>query len=351
MTLIGKLTDDVVLFEKQAIEDLYNKSFYGRPKEDKLEISFTESAYLISIGKINVEFNRKNLDFKNFFLEASSLVKNFELFYIVYKDLRERGYYIQPGVTGFRVYPRGGHPGKTPSEFFILVTSERIPLPLSQMRLHLETVENLKKRLIIAIVDEESDITYYEARKIILDSNYELNLRKNLSTACLLEDRAIVWNSDCSLYLHQNGFFGKRLDEGHLQLSLIESCYLLSKDIMKIEDRYHRNLDFAQFSEIASKIEPNFMIKYAVYETLRNKGLVPKTGFKFGTHFRVYKDIGDIIKQSHSDYLVHAVNHNHIFSLQQLSQAVRLANSVRKEMIYGEVNSHVEFFSIGRMRL
>jgi len=40
------------------------------------------------------------------------------------------------------------------------------------------------------------------------------------------------------------------------------------------------------FSKTASRIESDFMIKYAVYETLRNNGIVPKTGFKFGTHFR-----------------------------------------------------------------
>jgi len=30
--------------------------------------------------------------------------------------------------------------------------------------MHLETVLNLKKRLVLAIVDEESDITYYEVK-------------------------------------------------------------------------------------------------------------------------------------------------------------------------------------------
>ena len=92
-------------------------------------------------------------------------------------------------------------------------------------------------------------------------------------------------------------------------------------------------------------------------------GLVPKTGFKFGTHFRVYKNIekiennekieknDDMIKLPHSDYLVHAIEEDHVFSLQQLSRAVRLANSVRKEMIFGTVDSHVDFFMIGRMRL
>ncbi len=351
MTLKGKLTIDSVLLEEQAIEELHNKSYYGRLKGDTLEISLPEGAFLIYMKKIGVEFEGKEIGFEEFFLKASSRLKNFELLYIVYKDLRERGYYIQPGVTGFRVYPRGGHPGKTPAEFFVFVTSERIPLLLSQLRLHLETVENLKKRLVVAIVDEESDITYYEVKKAAPSGNYESGLRKGLSKASLLEDRVMVWDQDASLVLQKDGFFGKPMDEGHLQLSLIESCYLLKKDILEIENRNHELLNFKMFVKAASSIESNFMIKYAVYEKLRNNGLVPKTGFKFGTHFRVYKKIEDNIKLPHSDYLVHAIEHDHVFSLQQLSRAVRLANSVRKEMIYGIVDSEVDFINIGRMRL
>ncbi|MCX9084286.1 MAG: tRNA-intron lyase [Candidatus Methanoperedens sp.] len=351
MTLKGKLIKDAVIFEKNAIEELHNRSFYGRPKGDTLEVSLVENAYLIYMGKIRVEFEGEGLDFKNFFLKASSIFKNFELYYIVYKDLRERGYYVQPAVTGFRVYPRGGHPGKTPAEFFIYVTSERIPLLLSSIITHLGTVENLKKRLVLAIVDEDSDLTYYEVKKTIPNGTFKLCTEDKPSTASLLEDRVMIWDPKVSLSLQKQGFFGKPMDEGHLQLSLVESCYLLKNGILEIEDREKRKLDFSGFSTLASKIESNFSIKYAIYEHLRNTGLVPKTGFKFGTHFRVYKKIEDMAKLPHSDYLIHAIEHEHTFSLQQLSRAVRLANSVRKDMIYGAVDSKVQFFTVGRMRL
>ncbi len=351
MTISGKLTENAVILDKQAIEELFNTSFYGRPKEDRLEISLIEAAYLIYLGKIKVESRLKELDFNQFFLKASVLLRNFELLYVAYKDLRERGYFIQPAVTGFRVYPRGGHPGKTPAEFFVLVTSERIPLLFSDLRTHLETVENLKKRLVMAIVDEESDITYYEVKKIILSGTYELKLDRLKSAASLLEDRVMIWDPVASSVLHNEGFFGKPMDEGHLQLSLVESCFLLEKGILGIEHRNCKRLDFGDFSRLASDIESDFMIKLAVYRELRNNGLVPKTGFKFGTHFRVYKSFDEISSLSHSDYLVHAIDNNHVFSLLQLSRAVRLANSVRKEMIYGIADSRVDFISIGRMRL
>ena len=348
----GELIGNTVVIGKQAIDELYNTSFYGRPRKDELLLSLAESAYLIYAGKISVAIEGKELDFKHFFLKASTITSNFELLYIVYKDLRERGYYVQPGVTGFRVYPRGGHPGKTPAEFFVFVISERAPLPLYELDTHINTVENLKKRLVLSIVDEESDITYYYVKKTIPKGSWELDRSISSTSATVLEDRCIVWDSGASDLLHETGFFGKRMDEGHLQLSLVESCFLLNRGILVIERRDNEILDFDAFLKLASHIESDFLIKFKAYEKLRNSGLIPKTGYKFGTHFRVYKKFENISGISHSDFLVHAVEKNHVFSLQQLSRAVRLANSVRKEMIYAAVtDSHVEFLSIGRMRL
>lgn len=348
MTLTGELTGTVVVTGMQGIEELHKTSFYGRPRGDSLELSLAESAYLIYMKKIKVECKEEELDFQRFFITASNIIRNFELFYIVYKDLRGRGYYVQPSDMGFRVYPRGGHPGKGPAEFLVFVTSERIPLLLPALKKILDNSDNKKKRLILAIVDEESDITHYEVRKITLSGTSFLRSATLHSVATLLEDRCIVWDNDVSNMLHNEDFFGKLMDEGHLQLSLVESCYLLNNSILEIEKRDHEKLDFTEFSDIATRIESDFIIKYKVYEKLRKSGLVPKTGFKFGTHFRVYRSFDS---KSHSDFLVHAISQDHVFSLQQVSRAVRLANSVKKEMIYAAVGGKVDFIVMGRVRL
>ena len=63
MTLKGKLTGDIVILEKQAIEELYKKSYYGRPKGDILEVSLVESAFLIYMKKIRIEIEGKEIGF------------------------------------------------------------------------------------------------------------------------------------------------------------------------------------------------------------------------------------------------------------------------------------------------
>lgn len=339
-----ELRRNIITAGSEAISELYDRGFYGRIKDEKLELSLIEGAYLIYRRKIEVFSEGKAVDFKTFFEIASGRIADFELGYIVFKDLRERGYYTKMSPSGFRLYPRGGHPGKTSAHAFVYVISERARLPMQHLVQELKKAENARKRLILAIVDEESDITFYELKKIIMSGeNIKPEEIETPAIAGLFNDRTIIWEPAVSDFLHRNYFFGRKLDEFRLQLSLVESGYLLSKQWIQIE---HKEID--AFNEHAEGIEPGYMLKYLVYSDLRDGGLVVKTGFKFGTHFRVYKKFGI---STHSEYLVHTIPSDHVFSLPELSRAVRIANSVHKRMVFGYSDDGIEYIEIGWIRL
>jgi tRNA-intron endonuclease len=352
--LIGKLLKDRVIAEKQAINELYNTGYYGRPKGDNLELTLVESAYLLYKNKLDIELEGKSLGFEDFFKEASSRLDFFELKYIVYKDLKERGFYVQSSVTDFRVYPRGGHPGKSPAKSFVYVRSERIPMPLTDLLTSLNAAVNVRKQMILAIVDEESDLTYYEVKTVKMKGKMDVaSVPEKPIRSSLLEDRVIVWDSASSDYLNKNGFYGKSLDEERLQLSLVESAYLLKRGIIEVENsRTTSLLNIDDFSELAYSIEPDFMHKLRAYSDLRDNGFVPKTGFKFGTHFRVYDQVNSTGKIPHSDYLEQGIPKNTVFTLPVMSRAIRLANSVRKRMLYAvEDNDGTAYVDIGRIKM
>ncbi len=312
---------------------------YGRPVNGRLRLSLVEAAYLIHRGKLQVE----GLDFQGY-LKKVSVSSGFEIKYLVYRDLRERGYHVQPGVTDFRVYPRGGGPGKTKAKYLVHAISERAPLPLSRLEEDLETAGNLKKRFILATVDEESDITYYEIKKA--DPRGEGVLPPRRERATLLEDRVIIWDS---LLPYREGFYGRPLDENHLQVSLVEAGYLLKKGLLELEDTSGRKLDPQEFTVRSSQVEAEFPLKLQVYQDLRERGLTVKTGFKFGSHFRVYKKAGSKL---HSNYLVHAIPPDFTFSLPGLSSSVRLAQSVHKHMLFAkpEGDEGVKYLEVVRIK-
>ncbi len=351
--MLGELIEDRVVLGKEAVEELYEDFGFGRPRENALELSMVEAVYLLERDKIKVMLEKKELEFEDFFKIASKLVHDFELKYIVYKDLRERGYYVQPGVTDFRLYPRGGKPQEVASEYFVHVLSERKSIPLEEILKHLSSARNMRKRFMLAIVDEESDLTYYEvgyfkAREM---KKLEFAPPEQSGQATLLEDRVIIWNEAISRKLHFQQFFGRPLDEKRLQLSLVEAAYLNEKGEIELRDRNGRVLRPEEFIVFASKLEPDFERKLHVYRDLHDKGFVVKTGFKFGNHFRVYDEIETVEDLPHSRYLVHAIPREHVFALQDMSRAVRLSASVRKRMVFAfPKNGEVEYVEIGRAK-
>ncbi|RNI14667.1 tRNA-intron lyase [Methanohalophilus sp. RSK] len=346
------MKEDRVVAGKEAIEEIYETSYYGRPKKGNLILTLVEAAHLLYREKLEIEREGVSLGFEEYFKSASLLNPNFELKYIVYKDLRERGFYVQPGVADFRVYPRGGKPGKSSSRSYVYVHSERVALPLSVLLKNLESAGNVRKQLIIAVVDEESDITYYEVQESDPAGNME-QLYPSLHTpATMLEDRVIVWDGEASGKLYENGFYGKPLDQKRLQLSLVEGAFLLKNNIIEVTTRKDDNkLNFDEFCERAAHIEPLFQRKYRVYEDLRIRKLVPKTGFKFGTHFRVYSEVKSASKIPHSEYLTHSIGTQHEFSLPVMSRAIRLANSVRKKMLFAIEDDEIRHIDITRVKM
>ena len=306
-----------------------------------------EAAYLLDRSRVRILREGEGLDFRAFFQASSSLEKGFEFRYVVYKDLRERGYYVQPGRPDFRVYPRGGHPGKGPAEFYVLVISERNPLPLKEIMEPVRLAGQMRKKLMLAIVDEESDITFYEARERSMAGM--MTGQENGGMATLLEDRVVLWDTEASRLLHETGFYGKPVGE-RLQLSLVESAYLLEKGKIQLTDRQGRSVELADLLVRASQIDEDFELKLGAYRDMREKRMVVKTGFKFGTHFRVYKQVQGTKKAPHSEYLVHTIPANHVFMPPVLSRAVRLAHSVRKQMVFAYPDGGISYLEIKRLK-
>ncbi|HWR25867.1 MAG TPA: tRNA-intron lyase [Methanosarcina sp.] len=343
---------DRILAGQEAVSEFYKTGYFGRPKGDGLEISLVEAAFLLSRGKLEIEFEGKLLGFKDFFEQASLTQPNFELSYIVYKDLKERGFYVQPAALGFRVYSRGSYPGKSAAKIFVHVQSERQLLSVKLLQDSVDSAENVHKQFILAAVDEESDLTFYEVKTVVPEGEMPEPYPAVKTDATFLEDRVVVWDAEVSETLYSRGFYGKMLDSERLQLSLVESLYLFFGGVVKIWDREGKLFSFEEFIEEASEIESAFLRKYSAYKRLRDSGHVVKTGFKFGTHFRVYRKIESIKKIPHSEYLVNVVPADFEFRLPIMSGAVRLANSVRKKMLFAVENEgEINYLEIGRVKM
>jgi tRNA-intron endonuclease len=161
--------DDTILTETsdQALE-LYNKSRFGKPMDKKVQLSLLEAFYLLEKGKITV-LDGKNKPFvtEKYLKRAQKLEPNFWTKYCVFRDFRDRGYIIKTALkfgADFRVYDRGVKPGEDHAKWVVFPVPEGSTLTWHEFSAKNRVAHSTKKRLLIAVVDEESDVTYYEVR-------------------------------------------------------------------------------------------------------------------------------------------------------------------------------------------
>ncbi len=89
--------------------------------------------------------------------------------YPVYKDLREKGYVIKTALkfgADFRVYDKGERPGKKHAKWIVFVDHESKKITWHEFSAKNRVAHSTKKNLLLAIADEENDITYYEVKWI-----------------------------------------------------------------------------------------------------------------------------------------------------------------------------------------
>jgi tRNA-intron endonuclease, archaea type len=346
VTMTIEIKGDSVTLSKECFEE-QDFSYYGRMKGDALELSLVEAAFLIERERLDL-----GITLKEFFKIASSIQPDLDLKYVAYKDLRERGYYVKPSVTDFRLYPRGGRPGAGPASSYVYVLSERISLPFLELVEKVKLTQNVRKKMLLAVVDEESDLTFYTAKIANMQGKMP-QLAPDLAEAdaTLLDDRVVIWDEHHAVQLYRAGFYGKLVDGKMLQLSLLECAYLMHLGLPVEDGTTSRRFTTLQFISRAKAIEPEFAMKLDVYTDLRDRGFVVKTGFKFGSHFRAYEQIEDVDRIPHSKYLVHALPKDFIVTLPEMSRAIRLAHGVRKRMIFAyRGNKALEYLDIGRAK-
>jgi tRNA-intron endonuclease len=159
--ITGKLLGNRVLVEDQkSVEKLRNKA-YGTVEEGILYLDAIEAAYLVERGTLEMEGGE---DLQKIIQRERSLAVQF----FVYRDLRERGLIVKAGLkygAHFRVY-RGGMDDH--AEYLVHAVDEKENLQSYDLVKAARMAHTVNKKMILAFIDMENDITYIEAGRIRL---------------------------------------------------------------------------------------------------------------------------------------------------------------------------------------
>jgi len=317
---------------------LYDQGGYGRLEKEGLRLAPHEALYLLQRGKIVVE----GYDFDallSVFGGQPDVLRS----YLVYRDLRERGYAVQTGPHDFRVFRRGQRPGKGESFYLVRVVSERDPIRFSALIDEATTAHNLRKLYVLAAVDDEDELTYYEVKLPALPDLFKES-RYPPVTGVPAGKSVLVNLLPGTPY--EKSWLGSRLDSSRILFSPLETCYLVQNGVLTVTTG-DTTLSSGDLFMRAEEGDSEFATKAAVYNDLRSRGYVPKTGYKFGHHFRVYSG-----QKVHSEMLVHAVERGAQLPMSTISRSVRLAHSVKKKMLFGAVHKNgIRYVEFARIKL
>ncbi|MCU0849776.1 MAG: tRNA-intron lyase [Candidatus Thermoplasmatota archaeon] len=348
MDISGELVDDYILIRKPSdVGRLYNKSHIGTPlPSNQLRLNLLEGVFLLDEGKMILHHQKKQVSFPALLKQAVQRIPEFETKYLVYRDLRSRGHAILqvddiPHIS-FRKFTQRNE--ERPC--IIAAFSERDILDIRQIQQLIQQSTKKHTALWFALVDEEGDLTYYDVSPIKLSGEIPEH-KYPKGTAVLLKNRLIVFDKKLAGLLLQKEFYGKPFGET-LQLSFVEALYLHERNILEIQTTEGKILTWEQSSHLMLKHQPDILQRLQVFTDLKKRGLLVKTGFKFGAHFRAYSKHPEA---THAEFLIHVIEKDFTSVWAETSRAVRLAHSVNKEFIFACITgTTVDYIRLGRLR-
>ncbi len=148
---------------------------------------------------------------------------------------------------------------------------------------------------------------------------------------------SLIDDNDAGQKLYENGWYGqfgtyKAKKHGQfLKLDAYETLFLMR------HSGYKLNIEEARLVKEARKRRSDFLSLYEVYEDWRMRGFVLKTGFKFGTHFRLYMPGANpnlaTDEWMHSKHVIHVFPRESKMLISEWARAIRVAHGVKKTFI------------------
>lgn len=338
----GTLSEDsVVIADQKEASQIYNRGNYGYPMSGGgLELDLIEAAFLVETSRLEVTGPGGPKTLEDIFRQASEATPDFDTRYLVYRDLRQRGFVVKIGAGSFDllVYPRGEQVSGSKPKYGVIVVSERAVAVIDSL---FPPKTKSDKETIYAVADEEGDITYYRSWERDPKGDSTINPKGN-PKGILMGDKIFVMDAGVAEEFVSSGFYGKDIG-GMLQLSIMESEHLSSKGLLKVVSSDGKPTTQTGLEKAGSEMQKGYSLRMLVYSDLRGRGLIPKTGFKYGTHFRAYEKSPDAC---HARYLVHCMEEGTEVAWPELSRTVRLSGGVKKEILMAIVGSGVRYLEL-----
>ncbi|MFX0031075.1 MAG: tRNA-intron lyase [Candidatus Hodarchaeota archaeon] len=179
--------DKVYIFDEKAIDEFYNNSYIGTLEEkdtgeqslilEPIEVLLLCERNRLLLWKDNNKTNQM-YSFEDLLIEFTQYDPRLWQKYIIYMDLRKRGYIVRAGYgdgIDFRVYKRGADINTDAAKYLIYPVFEGYPIELKDLDKMSRVAMSSRKALIVATVDRLSKPIYYSVNKFEIITKIDID--------------------------------------------------------------------------------------------------------------------------------------------------------------------------------
>ncbi len=166
-----------VLVDETRFQDELRTKGFGEKEDAEYVLKAYEALYLMNTKRLVLK-GRKEMTFDLLFDMLVKYDRNIMTKFLVYRDLRSRGYVAKEGFgfgNDFRVYERGEYE-KKPAKYVIFGINEGTNVTARSFLQAIEQIEKMGKEAVVAVIERRGEVIYYKASKMrFIENKYRQN--------------------------------------------------------------------------------------------------------------------------------------------------------------------------------
>ena len=170
-----------IIDDEKHRDQLKNKGF-GEKEDSEYVLKPYEALYLIYTKKLIIKDRENTVDFDGLVRTILKRDKNILTRFMVYRDLRSRGYIPKEGFgfgVDFRVYERGEYE-KKPAKYVVFGISEGTKIKADKLAETIEQITRMGKDAVVAVIERRGEVIYYKMSKVAFLSNEKVAEEPNI---------------------------------------------------------------------------------------------------------------------------------------------------------------------------
>lgn len=155
-----------VVDDERHSDQLRNRGF-GEKEDNDYVLKSYEALYLSYTKKLIIKGNDDIVGFDDLVRILIKRDKNILTRFMVYRDLRSRGYIPKEGFgfgVDFRVYERGEYE-KKPAKYVVFGISEGTKIKADKLAKTINQIARMGKDAVIAVIERRGEVIYYKISK------------------------------------------------------------------------------------------------------------------------------------------------------------------------------------------